>query len=98
MPSIYERLKHLRYSLNREEKVQIGKEVADEYFKLPDRNRPFLYKKKSHEPDGTFDVWVYPKRFIFQIDEIIIHFCKERGIRASRRNRVSGERVASTKH
>lgn len=75
MPTVYERIKASRFLPSAEQKIQIGKAIAEAYFKQPKKYRPPLAKQKSVEPNGTYVVWVYPKRFTKQMDRVIFTLC-----------------------
>ena len=82
----------MRYLPTQEEKVAIGKKVAELYFKLPPKKRPFLYRVESKEPDGIFRVWSYPVRFVHTIDSVIKELCKNKA-ETPKRKRITAKRV-----
>lgn len=88
MPTVYERIKANRYAPTTDQKIKIGKQIAEAYFKLPKKFRPPLAKKQSSEPNGTFIVWIYPKRFVKQMDAIITKVCNDAGIQRLKRRRI----------
>lgn len=88
MPTVFERIKSNRFTVDKSLKLKIGQEIAKKYFERPLSKRPPLAKRTSIEPDGTYTVWLYPKRFEKTMDEIIVKMCQDAGINRNKRRRI----------
>jgi hypothetical protein len=88
MPTVFERIKANRFTVTTDIKLKIGQAIAKKYFERPLSDRPPLTKKTSFEPDGTFTVWIYPKRFEKTMDAIIKLMCHTAGVQRTKRKRI----------
>lgn len=73
MPTIFQRITHLKLSPNQEIKVAIGKEICGVYFSQ--KKKAKIFKIDSVEPEGTFKALSYPKKFTDVMDKIILKHC-----------------------
>jgi hypothetical protein len=72
MPTIFSRLKFLCVKPDQATKMKIGKEVCDLYF--AQEKKPRIFKIESEEPEGTFKVLSYPKKFTPTMDKVILKY------------------------